>query len=303
MKLLEFYHGAERRLGVFRNELVFDVQAVNPALPARMLPFIEAGPPARELLARSLESVNASLAVGRAEALRLAPPLQNPPKLLCVAANYREHIVESGFAAPGAEGVITPQFFSKFPSTCIIGPNDRIPVCSRSVATDWELELAVILGTGGKSIPAAEALGHVFGYTIINDVSERKLNSGIANRQVRSNDSFFDWLTGKWLDGFAPMGPHITTSDEVLDPQNLRMKLEVNGQVMQDSTTAKMIFPVADLIAYISEIVRLEPGDVIATGTPEGTGTSRGRFLAPGDRVRCWIEGLGVLENEVAPAA
>jgi len=207
--------------------------------------------------------------------------------------------VESGFTAPRDQGVLIPQFFAKFPSTALLGHQASIPLGPRSVATDWELELAVVLGKGGKSISADQALSHVFGYSVFNDVSERKLNSDVANREKRPNDGFFDWLTGKWLDGFAPMGPCITTADEVPDPQNLPMRVDVNGEVMQDSTTARMITPVSELIAYISRIVRLEPGDIIATGTPEGTGMSRGRFLAPGDRVRCWISGLGVLENTV----
>lgn len=299
MRLLEYRCRNEVRLGVIRGESVFDVAELDHALPGRMLLFIEAGNEALSLLQTALPKALESQSMGNHETLPPAVPLPNPPKLLCVAANYREHIVESGFAAPQEQGVLTPQFFSKFPSTALIGHQASIPLGPRSLATDWELELAVVIGEGGKSIPADKALSHVFGYCVLNDVSERKLNSDVANREKRPNDNFFDWLTGKWLDGFAPMGPYITTADEVPDPQNLAMRLEVNGEVMQDSTTAKMITPVSELIAYISRIVRLEPGDIIATGTPEGTGMSRGRFLVPGDRVRCSIDGLGVLENTV----
>lgn len=299
MKLLEFYRGGEPHLGVLRGELVFEVETLNPTLPSRMLPLIQGGQATLDVLAATLKGAGDVQAAGRVDDLRLATPLPNPPKLLCVAANYREHIVESGFAAPGQQGVLVPQFFAKFPSTSLLGPKAPVPLGLRTVATDWELELAVVIGKGGKSIPVTSALEHVFGYSVFNDVSERKLNSDVANRQSRPNDGFFDWLTGKWLDGFAPMGPYITTADEVPDPQNLAMKLEVNGEVMQDSTTARMISSVAELIAHISQILRLESGDIIATGTPEGTGISRGRFLSPGDRMRCWIEGLGMLENEI----
>ncbi|HVX67117.1 MAG TPA: fumarylacetoacetate hydrolase family protein [Bryobacteraceae bacterium] len=297
MRLVEYVRGRDPRLGVVREGLIYDAAAAGG--PTRMLAFLEGGAAARQALENGLGSAAARGAVGRFGEVRLGPPLPNPPKLLCVAANYDEHIRECGFAPIEAGGCVTPQFFAKFPSTCITGPGAPIPISTRNVAPDWELELAVVIGRKGKHIAAGDALGHVFGYTIINDISERKLNSDLSNRVARTNDGFFDWLNGKWFDGFAPLGPAIVTADEVPDPQALELRLEVNGELMQHSTTGKMITPVAQLIAWISEYVTLEPGDIIATGTPDGVGLARGRFLAPGDVVRGSIEGLGCLENPV----
>jgi len=264
-----------------------------------MLAFIQAGEEAKRTLRTAMAQPGAR--VGPLREVAPGAPFPNGPKLLCVAANFREHILECGFDAPkqGQQENVTPQFFAKFPSSCVIGPGAPISVTSRNVAPDWELELAVVLGRRRKRIPKDHALKYVFGYTVINDVSERKLNSTTSFRLVRANDNFFDWLNGKWFDWFAPLGPAIVTADEIPDPQNQKMRLEVNGEIIQDSTTANMISPVAELIAYISEYVTLERGDLIATGTPEGVGMSRGRFLRPGDVVTGWIEEIGYLENRV----
>jgi 2,4-didehydro-3-deoxy-L-rhamnonate hydrolase len=175
---------------------------------------------------------------GRLEEVLLCPPIPDAPKLLCVAGNYREHIVESIGQAPDPDKTITPQFFSKFPSTCIVGPKAPIHISRRNVAVDWEIELAVVIGICGKSIPSASALEHVFGYTIVNDISERKFNSNIPNRLIRPNDNFFDWLNGKWFDSFAPLGAVLVTNDDIPDPQALQLGLEVSGEVMQNSSTS-----------------------------------------------------------------
>jgi 2-keto-4-pentenoate hydratase/2-oxohepta-3-ene-1,7-dioic acid hydratase in catechol pathway len=299
MRIVEYYSGPERRLGVVKDGFIYDVQLLDASLPARMLDFIVAGRPALDVLRAHTTTPSSKATAGRYDEVRLAAPLSNGPKLLCVAANYRAHIQESGFEPPEQTAAVIPQFFAKFPSTSIIGPHDPIPLNRCSVAPDWELELAVVIGIGGKHIPRNEALAHVFGYTAINDVSERRMNANIPGRLTRANDNFFDWLTGKWFDGFAPLGPAIVTTDEIADPQNLRLTLDLNGERMQDATTSQMISPVAELIAHISSILRLEPGDIIATGTPEGTGMSRGRFLRPGDVIRCSIEGIGEFENPV----
>src|SRR6185295_9034457 len=170
------------------------------------------------------------------DANRLLPPIPNPGKLLCLAGNYREHIIESGFAAPEANDIITPQVFLK-PSTCLIAGGATIPLHANNVAVGWEVELAVVIGRGGRNIRAADALDHVFGYTILNDISERKLNSRMENRRKREADGFFDWLAGKWFDGFAPCGPWIVTADEIPDPQALGIRLFVNGELRQESST------------------------------------------------------------------
>ncbi len=230
--------------------------------------------------------------------LKLEAPLVRPGKIICLAGNYREHIVESGFAAPGQSDIITQQLFLK-PATAIIGDRDAIVIGSNNVIVGWETELAVVTGKRGRNIEAARAYDHVFGYTILNDLSERRLNSRIENRSKREMDGFFDWLAGKWFDGFAPCGPWIVTADEISDPHNLEIKLTVNGQLRQQGNTRDMIFRIPEQIAYISSIMTLEPGDIISTGTPVGAGVGGDASLHDGDELVCEIEGIGMLRNRV----
>jgi 2-keto-4-pentenoate hydratase/2-oxohepta-3-ene-1,7-dioic acid hydratase in catechol pathway len=234
--------------------------------------------------------------------LRLDAPIREVPKLLALAGNYRKHIVESGFSADAAGPIVTPQVFWK-PSTAINAPGGTIPLRANNVFLDWEAELAVIIGRRAKDVPAAEAMACVFGYTVINDISERRFNSRLENRRVRENDPFFDWLMGKWFDGSAPLGPEIVTADEIADPHNLDVRLWVNGELMQDSNTRHMIFTIPETIAAVTAVLTLEPGDVMAMGTPEGVGHARGIALKPGDRIRAEIECIGVLENFVSKEA
>jgi len=235
--------------------------------------------------------------------LVLASAVHRPGKLLCLAGNYREHIVESGFAAVAAEDVITPQMFLK-PSTCLIGDGGEVRLTAENVRVGWEVELAVVVGRSATRVPAASAMDHVFGYTIVNDLSERGLHSRVAGRRLRERDSFFDWLAGKWFDGFAPCGPWIVTADEIPDPHALELRLTVNGEVRQQGTTADMIFDIPTLIAKASAIMTLEPGDVIATGTPAGAGIGSGEsFLRAGDQVVCENDGIGALRTTIGGAA
>lgn len=211
-------------------------------------------------------------------------PLSNPNKIVCVGLNYRDHCAEHG-----AEPPPHPILFAKF-STALTGPGCPIVKPAATHQLDYETELAVVIARRGKNIPRAEAMNYVAGYTIFNDVSARDIQFG--DRQ---------WLRGKTYDTFAPIGPHLVTADEVPDPQNLRLRCWVNGELRQDGNTASMIFDVPSLIAFISEVVTLLPGDLIATGTPAGVGVFRQPpvFLQPGDRIRMEIEKLGVLENYV----
>jgi 2-keto-4-pentenoate hydratase/2-oxohepta-3-ene-1,7-dioic acid hydratase in catechol pathway len=228
----------------------------------------------------------------------LRPPISNPRKLLCLAGNYRAHIQESGFQAPQTKERVTPQVFLK-PSSTIVGPFSPILIQKESVAVDWEVELAAVIGRRGKYISVANAPDYVFGYSIINDVSERKMNSRMVGRKGREWDGFFDWLNGKWFDSFAPLGPAIVTSNAVGDPHDLSIRLKVNGELMQDSNTKHMISSVPDAIAYISSFMTLEPGDIIAMGTPAGVGMASNLFLKPGDTVDCELEKIGRIENTV----
>ena len=206
--------------------------------------------------------------------------------------------MESGFVAPAQSDVFTQQLFLK-PSTAIIGDGDDIVLGSQNNTVGWETELAVVIGKRGRNIQAANAYDHVFGYTILNDVSERRLNSRVENRTKREMDGFLDWLAGKWFDGFAPCGPWIVTRDEIDDPHNLEVKLTVNGQIRQQGNTGDMIFRIPEQIAYISSIMTLEPGDIISTGTPVGAGVGGDSSLHDGDELICEIEGIGTLRNKV----
>lgn len=229
------------------------------------------------------------------EAVQLRVPIPRPPKLLCLAGNYTEHVEESGLLARERQETF-PRFFLKPPSTTLSDPEARVALPTISPHhIDWEVELAVVIARRGKHIPAEEALDHVAGYTILLDLSDRDLRLNPHRVPRLPWDDFFDWMHGKWHDGFAPLGPCIASAKAIPDPQTLPIRLKVNGQTMQDSNTAHMIFPVADLIACASSFMTLEPGDVIATGTPSGVGMARGVFLKPGDLVEGVIEGIGTL--------
>jgi 2-keto-4-pentenoate hydratase/2-oxohepta-3-ene-1,7-dioic acid hydratase in catechol pathway len=225
----------------------------------------------------------------------LLAPVRWPRKVICAGVNYRRHIREMGGEVPGADW--TPFFFLKPPTTTVIGPTDAIIVRSAEIARyDWEAELAVVIGIGGRDIAPADALAHVAGYCVANDVTAR----GRHKRQTVPADAFiYDWFASKSVDGSLPLGPGITPAFQIPDPQDLRLRLWVNGELQQDESTSDMICTVAELISAASEVVTLEPGDVIPTGTPSGVGSGRGLYLRPGDLVRTAIDGLGTLENPV----
>jgi 2-keto-4-pentenoate hydratase/2-oxohepta-3-ene-1,7-dioic acid hydratase in catechol pathway len=225
----------------------------------------------------------------------LLAPVRWPRKVVCAGVNYRRHVREMGGVVPG-DGW-KPFFFLKPPTTTVIGPADAIVVRSPEAARyDWEAELAAVIGIGGRDIPAARALAHVAGYCVANDVTAR----GLHKRENVPADAFvYDWFAAKSADGSLPLGPGVTPAFQVPDPQDLRLRLWVNGELQQEESTSDMICTTAELISAASEVVTLEPGDVIATGTPSGVGAGRGRYLRPGDVVRTAIDGLGTLENPV----
>ena len=210
---------------------------------------------------------------------------------------YQEHIKEGGGKAVDKTR-ITPRVFIK-PITTLCGDGDPILLPEVSHWVDYELELAIIIGKTGSGIAVADALNHVAGYAVYNDISSRKLTIA-EGRDKRDGDGWFDWLNGKWQDNSGPMGPYLVTADEVPNGDNLWMKLWVNNELKQNSDTSKMIFNVAETIAFASRLMTLQPGDIIATGTPSGVGATTNTYLKSGDVVRCEIEGLGVLDNTVA---
>jgi 2,4-didehydro-3-deoxy-L-rhamnonate hydrolase len=237
------------------------------------------------------------LAVPRDE-VELLTPIAAPRKILLLAGNYAAHVVERGGSA--AERAETfPYVFLKPPTTTLTHPGGpiRLPRISPD-HIDWECELGVVIGSTCRGVSEAEAPGCVAGYTVVNDISDRQFRPN-PGRTPRERDKFFDWLHGKWHDTFCPVGPCILSADAVADPQALALRLTVNGQLRQDSTTAQMVFPVAAIVSFLSQFVTLEPGDIISTGTPAGVGSASGTYLRPGDVVAATIEGIGTLENPV----
>ena len=216
--------------------------------------------------------------------IRLLAPLSNPPRIFAIGLNYRDHAAETKMALPSA-----PVVFFKLP-TAIIGPGDAIVLPENSAEPDYEAELAFIIGKGGYRIPAAAWREHVYGFTIINDVSARDVQRATSQ-----------WSLAKSFPTYCPMGPAIVTADEIADPHQLAISLSINGETLQDSNTRELIFKIPELIEYISSITPLLPGDIVSTGTPSGVGMGRTpqRWLKPGETVTVTIEGLGSLTNPV----
>ncbi|HXG41682.1 MAG TPA: fumarylacetoacetate hydrolase family protein [Dehalococcoidia bacterium] len=243
---------------------------------------------ARQLLARRQPSY-------RLHEVRLLAPIPQPPRcLFAVGWNYLAHFQESRSQGRAQELPQHPTFFSK-PTTTVAGPYDDLP-CDPSLSTQWdyEAELAVVIGRGGRSIPREGAMAHVFGYMAANDVTTRDLQRRHGGQ----------WLKGKAMDGSCPLGPCLVTADEVPDPHSLLVRCWVNGQLRQEASTAQMVFPIPVLIAELSWGMTLLPGDIVLTGTPEGVGFAQDPplFLQPGDQVVVSIQGIGELRNRLVPA-
>jgi 2,4-didehydro-3-deoxy-L-rhamnonate hydrolase len=215
---------------------------------------------------------------------RIGACVNNSTKFIAIGLNYADHAAESGMAIPKEPVVFTKQI------NCISGPNDTVTLPPKSKKGDWEVELGVIIGTKAKNIKQADALKYVAGYCTVNDLSEREFQTERSGQ----------WTKGKSYDTFGPIGPWLVTKDEVKDPQNLNMGLELNGKRMQTGNTATMVFGVAHIVAYLSEFFTLMPGDIITTGTPPGVGMGMKppKYLKPGDKMKIWVEGLGE-QNQV----
>jgi 2-keto-4-pentenoate hydratase/2-oxohepta-3-ene-1,7-dioic acid hydratase in catechol pathway len=216
--------------------------------------------------------------------VKLLAPVPRPPKLICVGLNYRDHAEESRAEIPSV-----PTIFNKFPNV-VIGPGDQVVIPKATRKPDYEAEFAFVIGKGGRHIPEERAMEHVFGYTIINDVTARDFQTATTQ-----------WLMGKTFDTFCPMGPWIVTPDEIPDPHNLDISMEIGGEILQKSNTRELVFRIPKLIAYVSTAVTLEPGDVFATGTPAGVGFARrpARWLKPGEEMIVRISSIGELRNPV----
>jgi 2-keto-4-pentenoate hydratase/2-oxohepta-3-ene-1,7-dioic acid hydratase in catechol pathway len=285
MKLVTFERpGREPEPGVLAGERVIGLSGAGFA---SMTDVLAMGEEARPTLENWIASAPAD-EIAEASLVRLRAPVIRPPKLICVGLNYRDHAAESNMEIP-----TTPTIFNKFTNT-VIGPGDAIVLPRASSKPDYEAEFAFVIGRGGRHIPAARWREHVAGYTIVNDVSARDYQ--MATTQ---------WLMGKTFDTFAPMGPWIVTADEIPDPHDLDIRLEINGETLQHSNTRELIFRVPDLVEYVSSVVTLEPGDVFSTGTPSGVGFARKppRWLKAGDEVVIRIEKIGELRNPVTAEA
>lgn len=310
MKLYTFLVESEPKIGVGLNDLIVDLPTAYDAmraarkttvvtvgaLPTDMLEFLrmgEAGLDAAQEVSMFMQR-RPALPVGvqatyPLESVKLLAPIPRPGKVLCSGINYRGHMQEN----PGAKMPTEPFFFSKLPSA-VIGPGEPIVHPKLTQQMDYEVEFAVVIGSTMKHTAPADVMDRIAGYTILHDVSARDV-------QFKDNQI----TLGKNFDTFCPLGPCIVTRDELVDPGSVRLRSFVNGKVMQDGTTADWVFPLPELLSRLSEIMTLEPGDVVSTGTPAGVGVFRKPqvFLKPGDVVRLEVDGIGVLENPVVAKA
>lgn len=300
MKLVTYRDGAdgEGRLGVVQDGLVVDVEllgdAVGEALPSTMLDLIDLGPDAQAAITRALAETDGKRPAGIAvheDNVRLLAPIPRPRKnIFGIGLNYVEHVAESAKSLDTSKDLPKePVVFSK-PPTSVIANGEAIQHnASMTQMLDWEVELAVIIGKRATRIAKDDAMSHVFGYSVINDVS------------ARDNRRAGQWIFSKGQDTYCPFGPAIITADDVADPHNLDLWLTKNGEEKQRSNTKHLLFDIPTLIADISSGITLEPGDIIATGTPAGVGAGREpqEWMWPGDVIECGVDGIGILSNPV----
>jgi 2-keto-4-pentenoate hydratase/2-oxohepta-3-ene-1,7-dioic acid hydratase in catechol pathway len=297
MKLATYLHKGQISCGIITEKGVIDIPSATKGkdAPRSIKEILARGDSAMAAIADLVDSAGDFL---QTDEVKLLAPIPQPGKVIGLAGNYEKHIIEGGLKLGLSESprsTTVPRPFL-MPATVITGPDTKIGWPTFSEQVDYEVELAVVIGKAAKCVPPAEALDYVAGYCIANDISARSVTFK-DSRQERPWDEFFDWLNGKWSDGFLPLGPYLTTADEIDNVQNLNLRLSVNGQVRQNANTSQMIFPVADIVSFLSFLMTLEPGDVIATGTPEGVGMATGEFLQAGDNIECKIENLGTLAN------
>ncbi len=285
MKLVTFEQGGAFQPGVLiaraGGDVIVDLQKADASLPGSIRGILEGGPAMLEKAAQAANSAGDAL---DATSVKLAAPIPNPGKILCIGLNYADHAAESGQPLPEF-----PIVFSKYSNT-VIGSGDAIILPKVTDMVDYEAELGFVIGKRGRHISEADALDYVAGYLPINDVSARDYQERVSQ-----------WTMGKSFDSFAPMGPALVTSDEVGDPHNLAIRLWIGDDTLQDSNTSQLIFGVPQLVAAISEVMTLEPGDIVSSGTPPGVGAARQpqRFLRAGETVHIEIEKLGILSNPI----
>lgn len=297
MKLITYTRNESISCAILTDAGLVDIPSAwqGPNPPRSVTDILQRGP---SCLAKLAELADSTEVLTPLDSAKLLAPIPRPSKIIALMGNYAEHIKETGRRlglsdAPRWKTVPRPFLM---PPTVVIAQDEEIPWPAYSEQIDYEIELAVIIGKIAKAVMPDHALDYVAGYTIANDVSARSVTFA-ENRAKRSWDEFYDWLNGKWADGFLPMGPYLLTADQIDDVQDLNMTLTVNAELRQKANTSQMIYPVADVVSFLSHIMTLEPGDVIATGTPAGVAMATGKFLQPGDRIECTIEKLGTLRN------
>lgn len=262
---------------------IVDLSKYDSSIPAGMRECIAGG---QEFIQKAVKAVESGKNIKLRSEVKIIAPILNPDKLICIGMNYVDHCTEQNIPVP-----TEPIVFSKFNSS-IIGPTDDIPYPDETKELDWEVELAIVIGKEGKNIPKEDAMQYVFGYTAAHDVSAR-------DWQLKRNGGQF--LIGKSMDGFCPLGPAIVMKEDIKDPHNLRVWTHVNGQSKQDSNTNQLVFKTEELVAFLSRFFTLKPGDTILTGTPPGVGCFRNppEYLKRGDVVEIGIESIGVLKNKI----
>ena len=283
MRLVTFREGSADRIGARSGDQIIDLSTADSSIPSDMRSFLEAGEPALSAASKAVALGGSSFS---AKDVKILAPISNPEKVVCIGLNYADHAAESGMDIPPE-----PVVFSKYASA-IIGPGDTIKLPPSSNEPDYEVELVVVIGKSGFNISQADAMNHVAGYTVGHDVSARDYQLQKPAGQ---------WMMGKTFDTFAPIGPDLVTADEVGDPNDLGIRCILNDETVQDSNTAQLIFKIPELIAYLSHVFTLNPGDLIFTGTPPGVGMARDPqlWLKAGDKVVCEVDGIGRLENPV----
>jgi len=298
MKLATYLHKGQISCGIITEKGIIDIGSGTDGKVRSIHQILAEGDSAMAEIAGLADSAGDFIQIND---VKLLAPIPRPGKVIALAGNYEKHIIEGGLKLGLSESprsTTVPRPFL-MPGTVITGPNTEIPWPAFSEQIDYEVELAVVIGKAADCVPPSEALDYVAGYCIANDISARSV-SFKENRKERPWDEFFDWLNGKWADGFLPLGPYLTTADEIEDAGALDLELSVNGRVRQKANTSQMIFTVADIVSFLSYLMTLEPGDVIATGTPEGVAMATGEFLRPSDKIQCTIENLGTLTNTLA---
>jgi len=280
MRIVTFEAGGQSHAGVLSGDYVLDLAAAGYSTTIDFVKHSLVG-------LRKVEKLIADAPIDSRyplDAVRLLAPIPQPRKFICVGLNYLDHAKETGAELPKV-----PTIFNKFP-TAVIGHRDPVVIPKVTKAPDYEAELAFVVGLGGRHIAAENWADHVFGYTIVNDVTARDYQRATSQ-----------WLMGKTFDTFAPLGPWIVTADEIADPHNLDIELDIDGEILQRSNTRELIFKIPELIAFLSSVFTLEPGDIVSTGTPAGVGFARKpqRFLRPGEEMAVRVQRIGELRNAV----